>query len=53
MTFGALGFHDYPDLTTPLLAAAGLDLISRFGELCRAPFGAGSRVQVCLCRGRS
>ena len=27
-----------------------LELISRFGELSRDPFVAGSRIQLCLCR---
>ena len=40
----------FPQELPLLLSAAGLDLISRFGELDRAPFGSRSRVQVCLCR---
>jgi len=50
--------HDYdlrsifPQELPLLLSAAGLELISRFGDLSRAPFGTGSRVQVCLCRRR-
>ena len=40
----------FPQELPLLLSAAGLELISRFGELSRAPFGPGSRVQVCLCR---
>jgi SAM-dependent methyltransferase len=40
----------FPEQVPPLIAAAGLELISRFGELSRAPFVPGSRVQVCLCR---
>lgn len=42
-----------PDDLPMLLSAAGLELASRFGELNRAPFGPGSRVQVCLCRARA
>ena len=40
----------YPQELPLLLSAAGLELISRFGELPDAPFGAGSRIQLCLCR---
>jgi SAM-dependent methyltransferase len=40
----------FPQELPLLLSAAGLELISRFGELSRAPFGPRSRVQVCLCR---
>jgi SAM-dependent methyltransferase len=43
----------FPQELPLLLSAAGLELISRFGELSRAPFGPGSRVQVCLCRRRA
>ena len=42
----------FPQELPLLLSAAGLELISRFGELSRAPFGPRSRVQVCLCRRR-
>lgn len=42
----------FPQELPLLLSAAGLELISRFGELSRAPFGAGSRIQACLCRRR-
>jgi SAM-dependent methyltransferase len=42
----------FPQELPLLLSAAGLELISRFGELSRAPFGPGSRAQVCLCRRR-
>jgi hypothetical protein len=42
----------FPQELPLLLSAAGLELISRFGELSRAPFGNGSRLQVCLCRRR-
>ena len=40
----------FPQELPLLISAAGLELISRFGELSRAPFGAASRVQACLCR---
>jgi SAM-dependent methyltransferase len=40
----------FPQELTLLLAAAGLELIARFGELSREPFGSTSRVQACLCR---
>lgn len=40
----------FPQELPLLLSAAGLELIDRFGELSRAPFNRGSRVQVCLCR---
>ena len=42
----------FPDELPPLLSAAGLELIERFGELSRAPFSPESRIQVCLCRRR-
>ena len=42
----------FPQELPSLLSCAGLELVSRFGELSREPFGPGSRVQVCLCRGR-
>jgi hypothetical protein len=42
----------FPQELPLLLSAAGLELINRFGELSRAPFGPRSRVQVCLCRRR-
>lgn len=42
----------FPQELPLLLSAAGLELVSRFGELSRAPFGSGSRVQLCLCRRR-
>jgi SAM-dependent methyltransferase len=41
-----------PEELPGMLSAAGLELVSRFGELSREPFGPGSRVQVCLCRAR-
>ena len=40
----------FPQELPLLLSAAGLELISRFGELSRDPFVAGSRIQLCLCR---
>jgi SAM-dependent methyltransferase len=40
----------FPQELPLLLSAAGLELTSRFGELPDAPFGAGSRIQLCLCR---
>jgi SAM-dependent methyltransferase len=40
----------FPQELPLLLSAAGLELASRFGSLSRAPFGPGSRSQVCLCR---
>jgi SAM-dependent methyltransferase len=40
----------FPQELPLLLSAAGLELISRFGDLARGPFGPGSRSQVCLCR---
>ena len=40
----------FPQELPSLISAAGLELIDRWGELSRAPFGPGSRVQVCLCR---
>jgi len=42
----------FPQELPLLISAAGLELINRFGELSGAPFGPGSRVQVCLCRAR-
>lgn len=33
-----------------LLSAAGFELVSRFGELSRAPFTSASRIQACVCR---
>jgi SAM-dependent methyltransferase len=42
----------FPQELPLLLSAAGLELISRFGELSRSPFEAGSRIQLCLCRRR-
>jgi SAM-dependent methyltransferase len=42
----------FPQELPLLLSAAGLELISRFGDLSRAPFGPRSRMQICLCRRR-
>ena len=42
----------FPQELPLLLSAAGLELISRFGDLSRSPFDAESRMQVCLCRRR-
>jgi SAM-dependent methyltransferase len=42
----------FPQELPLILSAAGLELISRFGELSRVPFDPRSRVQVCLCRRR-
>jgi SAM-dependent methyltransferase len=36
-----------------LISAAGLELVTRFGDLSCGPFGSGSRSQVCLCRRRA
>jgi hypothetical protein len=33
-----------------LVSARGVELIERFGNLSREPFGSGSPQQVCLCR---
>ena len=40
----------FPQELPLLLSAAGLELISRFGDLSGEPFGSDSRAQVCLCR---
>ncbi len=40
----------FPEELPGLVSAAGLELIDRFGDLSRVPFGPGSRSQVCLCR---
>jgi SAM-dependent methyltransferase len=40
----------FPQELPVLLSAAGFELISRFGDLSREPFGPRSRAQVCLCR---
>jgi SAM-dependent methyltransferase len=43
----------FPHELQSVIPGAGLELITRFGELSGAPFGPGSRVQVCLCRARA
>jgi hypothetical protein len=43
----------FPQELPLLISAAGFELIGRFGDLSRAPFGPGSRAQVCLCRRQS
>ena len=40
----------FPQELPLLLSTAGFELLSRFGELSREPFGSRSRVQVCVCR---
>jgi SAM-dependent methyltransferase len=40
----------FPQELPLLLSAGGLELISRFGDLSRSPFGGDSRHQVCVCR---
>ena len=42
----------FPQELPLLLSAAGLELLSRFGDFPGSPFVAGSRLQVCLCRRR-
>jgi SAM-dependent methyltransferase len=42
----------FPQELPLLISAAGLELVSRYGDLSRAPFGRGSRFQICLCRRR-
>ena len=42
----------FPQELPLLLAAAGLELVNRFGDLGREPFGPASRALVCLCRRR-
>ena len=42
----------FPQELPLLVSAAGLDLVSRFGDLSHGPFGPGSRMQVCVCRRR-
>jgi ubiquinone/menaquinone biosynthesis C-methylase UbiE len=42
----------FPQELPLLVSAAGLELVSRFGDLARAPFGPGSRMQICVCRRR-
>src|SRR5688500_1724366 len=43
----------FPQELPLLISAAGLELITRFGDLSGAPFGRGSRMQICLCRRRA
>ena len=43
----------FPQELPLLISAAGLELITRFGDLSATPFGPGSRAQVCLCRSRA
>ena len=43
----------FPQELEPMISAAGLELVNRFGELSGAPFGPESRVQVCVCRARA
>jgi SAM-dependent methyltransferase len=40
----------FPQELPLLVSAAGLELVSRFGDLSRTPFGPRSPSQVCLCR---
>ncbi len=40
----------FPQELPLLLSAAGLELVNRFGDVEKEPFGPGSRAQVCLCR---
>jgi hypothetical protein len=42
----------FPQELPLLVEAAGLELVSRFGELDSRPFESGSRSQVCLCQRR-
>jgi hypothetical protein len=42
----------FPQELPLLISAAGLELVDRFGELSRAPFGSQSRAQICVCRAR-
>ena len=42
----------FPQELPLLLSIAGLELVSRFGDLSRTAFARGSRMQVCLCRQR-
>jgi len=42
----------FPQELPLLLDAAGLELVSRFGEVSGAPFTSRSRIQLCLCRRR-
>jgi SAM-dependent methyltransferase len=40
----------FPQELPLLISGAGLELVSRFGDLSSAPFGRGSRTQICVCR---
>ena len=40
----------FPQELPLLVSAGGLELVERFGDLSREPFGAASPRQVCLCR---
>ena len=42
----------FPQELPLLVSAAGLELVSRFGDLARGSFGPGSRMQICVCRRR-
>jgi SAM-dependent methyltransferase len=42
----------FPQELPLLVSAAGLELVDRFGDLARTPFGRSSRLQFCLCRRR-
>ena len=42
----------FPQELLLLLSSAGFELVTRFGELSREPFGSASRIQLCLCRPR-
>ena len=40
----------FPQELPLLLSAGGLELVDRFGDLSREPFGPGSPSQICICR---
>jgi SAM-dependent methyltransferase len=42
----------FPQELPLLLSAAGFELVTRFGEVSREPFGSASRIQLCVCRPR-
>ena len=42
----------FPQELPLLLSSAGFELVTRFGELSREPFGSASRIQLCVCRPR-
>jgi SAM-dependent methyltransferase len=42
----------FPQELLLLLSSAGFELVARFGELSREPFGSASRIQLCVCRPR-